>query len=151
MPDKKTIKNAMEKLELKSKEYLQRLNIFKENAADAYDKADKFDTTIISSNEDYMIKLQEGNREEFEILKENMAKAQSEEERESIRLRMKEIQEEMYKKDSENKEFYERQQEAHNKKFMKYLGVMAVTAGLVKYHKPIIDKGKKVIMKKISG
>lgn len=149
MSDKSTIKAKMDKLNLKSKDYLQRLNIFKDTATDALDDAGKFDSTIIASNEEYIIKLQEGDKEELEILKLNMEKAETEEEREAIRLRMKEMREEKYKKDTENKEFYENQQDSHRKHVMKILGAVAVTAGLVKFRKPIMDVGKKMLTKKI--
>ncbi len=149
MPEKKSIKEKFENMDFKGKEYLQRLNIFKSTADDAIKNAEMYDSNIITSNEEYINKLQEGDREEFEILKENMKKAESEEEREAIRTRMREMQDKRYEKDTENKVFYEKQQEVHNNNNMKILGAVAVAAGLVKFRKPLIEAGKAIIKKKV--
>lgn len=65
-----------------------------------------------------------------------------------IRKRIAEMQKERYAKDTENKQFYERQQEGHRNHNMKILGSLAVVSGLVyTFRKPLAEAGKKLITK----
>jgi hypothetical protein len=93
-----------------------------------------------------MEKLREADSSEYEILKINMEKAESPEEREDIRNRMAEMDKEHCAKDSENKAFYEKQQEAHRNYNSMILGSVALVSGLIYfYRKPLMDMGKKMI------
>ena len=84
----------------------------------------------------------------MEVLKQNMEKADTAEEREAIRKRMAEMQRARYEKDTENKKFCEDQQENHRNHNLKILTAIAVASGLVyKFRKPIIEAGKKLITK----
>ena len=77
-----------------------------------------------------------------------MEKAETAEEREAIRKRMEEMDKERYEKDTENKVFYEKQQENHRNHNLKILGSVAVVSGLVyKFRTPLMEVGKKMITK----
>ena len=83
-----------------------------------------------------------------EAAKYSIVKAETAEEREAIRKRMAEMDKERYAKDTENKTFYEKQQEAHRSHNLKILGSVAIVSGLVyKYRKPLMDMGRKLITK----
>lgn len=78
----------------------------------------------------------------------NMEKAESEEERSAIRSRLAEMNAQRYKKDTENKEFYEKQQESHRNHNLKILTSVAVITGLAyKFRKPLMNAGKALITK----
>lgn len=130
----------------KSEEHMRKVHVYKDTAINAMQDASQFDTTIVESNDGYMEKLKEAYSTEYEILKMNMEKADSAEEREAIRQRMAEMDKERYAKDTENKEFYEKQQESHRNHNLKILGSVAVVTGLVyKFRKPIMEAGKKLV------
>lgn len=132
----------------KSEDKISKIQMFKETANNAISDATEFDKTIIKSNEEYVNKLCEADNAEYEILKLNMEKAESNEERSTIRKRMVEMQKERYAKDTENKQFYERQQENHRNHNLKILGSLAVVSGLVyTFRKPLAEAGKKLITK----
>ena len=123
----------------KSEEHMRKVHVYKDTALNAMQDASEFDTTIVELNDGYM---------ENEILKLNMEKAETAEEREAIRKRMAEMDKERYAKDIENKTFYEKQQEAHRSHNLKILGSVAIVSGLVyKYRKPLMDMGRKLITK----
>ena len=126
----------------KGEDKIRKIQMFKETANNAISDATEFDKAILESNEVYVNKLCEADNAEYEILKLNMGKAESDEERAAIRKRIAEMQKERYAKDTENKQFYERQ---HN---MKILGSLAVVSGLVyTFRKPLAEAGKKLITK----
>ena len=53
-----------------------------------------------------------------------------------------------YKKDTENKEFYEKQQESHRNHNLKILTSVAIITGLAyKFRKPLMNAGKALITK----
>ncbi len=132
----------------KSEDKISKIQMFKETANNAISDATEFDKTILKSNEEYVNKLCEADNAEYEILKLNMEKAESNEERSTIRKRMVEMQKERYAKDTENKQFYERQQENHRNHNLKILGSLAVVSGLVyTFRKPLAEAGKKLITK----
>ena len=77
-----------------------------------------------------------------------MEKAESEEERSAIRSRLAEMNAQRYKKDTENKEVYEKQQESHRNHNLKILTSVAVITGLAyKFRKPLMNAGKALITK----
>lgn len=120
----------------------------KDAAINAIQDSTKIDTTIVEANVGYMEKLCEADSTEYEILKMNMEKAETAEEREAIRKRMEEMDKERYEKDTENKVFYEKQQENHRNHNLKILGSVAVVSGLVyKFRTPLMEVGKKMITK----
>ena len=132
----------------KSEDKISKIQMFKETANNAISDATEFDKTILKSNEEYVNKLCEADNAEYEILKLNMEKAESNEERSTIRKRMVEMQKERYAKDTENKQFYERQQENHRNHNLKILGSLAVVSGLVyTFRKPLAEAGKTLITK----
>lgn len=132
----------------KSEEHMRKVHVYKDTALNAMQDASEFDTTIVELNDAYMEKLREADSTEYEILKLNMEKAETAEERETIRKRMAEMDKERYAKDTENKTFYEKQQEAHRSHNLKILGSVAIVSGLVyKYRKPLMDMGRKLITK----
>ena len=99
-------------------------------------------------NDEYIKKLREADATEYDILKANMEKAESEEERSAIRSRLAEMNAQRYKKDTENKEFYEKQQESHRNHNLKILASVAVITGLAyKFRKPLMNAGKALITK----
>lgn len=125
---------------------IQKVHMYKDIANNAMKDALEFDKKIIESNDTYIDKLRLANSTEYEILKINMEKAESSEEREAIRKRMAEMDKEHYTKDTENKAFYRQQQESHRNYNLKILGSVAVVSGLVyKFRKPILEAGKKLI------
>ena len=100
------------------------------------------------ANKVFFLSAEEADNAEYEILKLNMEKAESDEERAAIRKRIAEMQKERYVKDTENKQFYERQQESHRNHNLKILGSLAVVSGLVyTFRKPLAEAGKKLITK----
>lgn len=145
MNERNTI--SRKKVSSENDKKIKKLSIYKEASIDAIREASKFDTAIIQSNDEYLKILLEADKTEYDLLKLNMEKAESEAERKAIRDRMAEMKKERYEKDSENKTFYERQQENHKNYILKILGSVAVMAGLVKFRKPIKDLSKKLITK----
>lgn len=132
----------------KGEDKIRKIQMFKETANNAISDATEFDKAILESNEVYVNKLCEADNAEYEILKLNMEKAESDEERAAIRKRIAEMQKERYAKDTENKQFYERQQESHRNHNMKILGSLAVVSGLVyTFRKPLAEAGNKLITK----
>lgn len=132
----------------KNEEHMRKVHMYKDAAVNAMKDASDFDNTIIESNEDYIEKLCQADSTEYEILKINMEKAESAEEREAIRDRMAEMDRERYYKDTENKQFFEGQQESHRNHNMKILGSIIIVSGLVyTFRKPIMAAGKSLITK----
>lgn len=83
----------------------KKFNVYKDTALSAIRDNTQFDTAIVKSNENYMIKLNEADKSEYELLKINMQKAGSADEREKIRNHMVEMRKERDTKDTENKAF----------------------------------------------
>ena len=134
----------------KQNEKLKKFNVYKDTALSAIRDNTQFDTAIVKSNENYMIKLREADKSEYELLKINMQKAESADEREKIRNYMVEMRKERDAKDTENKAFYEKLQENHENYNLKIIGSVAVVLGFAyKYRKPILDAGKKLITNKV--
>lgn len=137
------------KVKRKSREAVHKVAMYKETAVNAIQKVTEFDSLIIASNDEYLDKLQQADSFEYEILKINMEKAETETERIAIRTRIAEMKRERYSKDAENKGFYEKQQSGHKNYTLQVLGSVAVVAGLVaKYRKPLMTAGQKLIMKR---
>lgn len=128
---------------------LQKLNMYKEAAKSAMDNNTTFGSKIIDANNEYLNKLCQADQPEYNILLENLKLASSEEERAEIRARMVEMKKERFEKDTENKKFYDTQQENHRNFNLKVLGSVAIATGLVvwKYRKPILNAGKNLITK----
>ena len=77
-----------------------------------------------------------------------LGQLESEEERSAIRSRLAEMNAQRYKTDTENKEFYEKQQESHRNHNLKILTSVAVITGLAyKFRKPLMNAGKALITK----
>lgn len=127
----------------KQNEKLKKFNVYKDTALSAIRDNTQFDTAIVKLNENYMIKLREADKSEYELLKINMQKAESADEREKIRNYMVEMRKERDAKDTENKAFYEKLQENHENNNLKIIGSVAVVLEFAyKYRKPILDAGK---------
>ena len=132
----------------KAEDSIRKMTIYKDSAVNAMKDSLEFDKKIVESNDEYIKKLREADATEYDILKANMEKAESDEERAAIRKRIAEMQKERYAKDTENKQFYERQQESHRNHSLKILGSLAVVSGLVyTFRKPLAEAGKKLITK----
>lgn len=132
----------------KSDESVRKFNMYKDTAVNAMKNVTEFDSKIIDSNEEYLDRLLQADASEYEILKENLKIAESQEERAEIRKRMAEMKKERYEKDTENKGFYEKQQESHKNYTKQVLCSVAAVAGLIyKFRKPIMDTGKKLLTK----
>lgn len=126
---------------------MQKITMYKDTSLSAMKNVLEFDTLIIKSNSEYLDELLQADKTEYEILKDNMAKAESVEERQAIRDRMAEMKKERYEKDTENKSFYEIQQSSHKNYTKQVLLSVAIGTGLFKYRKPIISFAKKLISK----
>ncbi len=128
---------------------LRKMNMYKDAAKNAMDNNTAFDSKIIDANNEYLNKLCQARQPEYDILLENLKLASSEEERAEIRARMAEMKKEDYEKDTENKKFYNNQQENHKRFNLAVLGSVAVVTGhfVWKYRKPILNAGKKLITK----
>ena len=124
----------------KQNEKLKKFNVYKDTALSAIRDNTQFDTAIVKSNENYMIKLNEADKSEYELLKINMQKAESADEREKIRNHMVEMRKERDAKDTEN----------HENNNLMIIGSVAFVMGLAyKFRKPILDAGKKLITNKV--
>lgn len=144
MAESELIKNPSKK-EAK----LRKLNIYKEAAKTAMDNISDFDKKILDSNNDYIEKLCQADQTEYNILLENLKLTDSEEERAAIRARMVEMKKERYQKDTENKEFCDKQQENHKHGILQIVGSVAIVTGVVyKFRKPLMEAGKKLITKR---
>lgn len=128
-------------------ELTRKIQIYKDAAASAMQDATEFDKSVVEANEDYIGKLTESDATEYDILKLNMEKAETAEERQAVRESMEEMREKRYQKDTENKEFYEKQQREHRKHALQILGSVAIVAGLVKFRKPLMNGAKALITK----
>ena len=91
----------------KAEDSIRKMTIYKDSAVNAMKDSLEFDKKIVESNDEYIKKLREADATEYDILKANMEKAESEEERSAIRSRLAEMNAQRYKKDTENKEFYD--------------------------------------------
>lgn len=132
----------------KAEDSIRKMTIYKDSAVNAMKDSLEFDKKIVESNDEYIKKLREADATEYDILKANMEKAESEEERSAIRSRLAEMNAQRYKKDTENKEFYEKQQESHRNHNLKILTSVAVITGLAyKFRKPLMNAGKALITK----
>lgn len=132
----------------KAEDSIRKMTIYKDSAVNAMKDSLEFDKKIVESNDEYIKKLREADATEYDILKANMEKAESEEERSAIRSRLAEMNAQRYKKDTENKEFYEKQQESHRNHNLKILASVAVITGLAyKFRKPLMNAGKALITK----
>lgn len=87
--------------------------MYKDIVIDAMKDVSEFDSSILKSNDEYPDVLVHADKLEYDLLKENMEKAETAEESQAIRDRMIEMKKERYQKDTENKVFYERQQTHH--------------------------------------
>ena len=132
----------------KSERSFRKANLYKNATMNALKEVTEFDSKIINSNDRYLETLKEADSIEYEILRENMAKAETEVERQAIRDRMAEMKKERYQKDTENKEFYEKQQNNHKNYTLQILTSVAAVVGVIKFRKPIMDIGKKLITKR---
>ena len=127
---------------------LEKSRLFKDAATNAMDNELNFDKAIVASNDEYLSKLQDADTQEMDILRQNMDKAETPEEREAIRNRLDEMRKGRYEKDTENKRFYEAQQEKHRNFILKVLGTIAVSTGLIHtFKKPLSNWGAKFITK----
>lgn len=141
-------KEVVKRRKTKEEDKIRKIQMFKETVNNFISDATEFDKAVLELNEVYVNKLCEADKAEYEILKLNMEKAESDEERAAIRIRIAEMQKERYAKDTENKQFYERQQENHRKNSLKILGSLAVVSGLAyRFKKPLAEEGKKLIKK----
>ena len=135
----------------KNYEKFRRMHMFKDSANKAMELDNDFDKNIITANDEYIAKLEKADVTEYDILRLNMENAETAEERAEIRKRMAEMKDDRYRKDTENKEFYERQQEGHRNHTMRILGTVALVAGLAtvsyKFAKPVLKAGKNLITK----
>lgn len=132
----------------KAEDSIRKMTIYKDSAVNAMKDSLEFDKKIVESNDEYIKKLREADATEYDILKANMEKAESEEERSAIRSRLAEMNAQRYKKDTENKEFYEKQQESHRNHNLKILTSVAVITGLAyKFRKPLMNARKALITK----
>jgi len=132
----------------KSETLLRKITLYKETAINAMNSEKEFGTAVIQANDGYLETLLKADETEYDILRENMAKDESAEERQAIRDRMAEMKKERYAKDTENKGFYERQEDKHKTYTLQVLGSVAIVAGVaVKFKKPLIEAGKKLISK----
>lgn len=132
----------------KAEDSIRKMTIYKDSAVNAMKDSLEFDKKIVESNDEYIKKLREADATEYDILKANMEKAESEEERSAIRSRLAEMNAQRYKKDTENKEFYEKQQESHRNHNLKILTSVAIITGLAyKFRKPLMNAGKALITK----
>ena len=132
----------------KAEDSIRKMTIYKDSAVNAMKDSLEFDKKIVESNNEYIKKLREADATEYDILKANMEKAESEEERSAIRSRLAEMNAQRYKKDTENKEFYEKQQESHRNHNLKILTSVAIITGLAyKFRKPLMNAGKALITK----
>ena len=132
----------------KSESSFRKANLYKDATMNALKEVTEFDSKIINSNDRYLETLKEADSIEYEILRENMAKAETEVERQAIRDRMAEMKKERYQKDTENKEFYEKQQNNHKNYTLQILTSVAAVVGVINFRKPIMDIGKKLITKR---
>ena len=140
--------NEIGKKNAKSETLLRKITLYKDTAITDMDNEKEFGTAVIQANDGYLEKLLKADETEYAILKDNMARAESETERQAIRDRMAEMKKERYAKDTENKGFYERQEDKHKTFTLRVLGSVAIVAGLtVKFRKPLIEAGKKLISK----
>lgn len=140
--------NEIRKRNGKSETLLRKITLYKETAISAMNNEKEFGTAVIQANDGYLETLLKADETEYDILRENMAKAESAEERQAIRNRMAEMKKERYAKDTENKGFYERQEDKHKTYTLQVLGSVAIVAGVaVKFKKPLIEAGKKLISK----
>ena len=130
----------------KREDFIRKANMYKDIVINAMKDVSEFDSKVLKANDEYLDVLAQADKPEYDILNVNMEKAETAEERQAIRDRMVEMKKERYQKDTENKAFYERQQTHHRNYTLQVLGSMAVVTGLVvKFKKPIIDVGKKLI------
>jgi hypothetical protein len=133
----------------KRADVIRKTNMYMDTAVNAMTKVTEFDTKIVEANDEYLEKLRQADCSEYDILKINMDRAETETERQAIRDRMAEMKKERYIKDTENKSFYESQQTAHKKYTLQVLTSMAAVTGLVvKFRKPLMTIGKKMIAKR---
>lgn len=143
--------NTIKKHNTKKNDTIYKTDIYADTAKNAMKNVSEFDSMIIEVNGEYLEKLTQADKMEYDILKDNMIKAETEKERQAIRDRMAEMKKERYEKDTENKTFYEKQQESHKNYTLKVLCSLAVAAGLVGvgcvYKKPLTNIVKSVITK----
>lgn len=127
---------------------LRKLNLYKDSAITAMDNVSDFDKKVLDTNNEYLEMLSRADQPEYNILLENLKLADSKEERADIRARMAEMKKERYHKDTENKEFCDRQQENHKHSILQIVGSVAVVTGVIyKFRKPLVNVGKKLITK----
>lgn len=133
---------------------IRRSCIYKDAALNMIKDSTAYGSMLIESNEEYMEHLTKSDKEEYDILKLNMMKSESEPERELIRREMADMREARTMKDTENKAFYERQQQEHSDNSRKILNsiFLAVIIGSVggvgyKYRKPILATCKSLAIK----
>lgn len=127
---------------------LRKLSLYKDSAITAMDNVSDFDKKVLDANNEYLEMLCKADQPEYNILLENLKLADSKEERADIRARMTEMKKERYQKDTENKEFCNRQQENHKHSILQIVGSVAVVTGVIyKFRKPLVNVGKKLITK----
>lgn len=127
---------------------LRKLNLYKDSAITAMDNISDFGKKVLDTNNEYLEKLCLADQPEYNILLENLKLTNSEDERAAIRARMAEMKKERYQKDTENKEFCDRQHENHKHSILQIVGSVAVVTGVVyKFRKPLMNVGKKLITK----
>lgn len=144
MKEKNT--KSVSKSDKKREDTFRNKIIYKDVAINALKDVTEFDIKIIESNDEYLEKLCQADSSEYDLLKANMEKAESDAECQAIRDRMAEMKKERYEKDSENKEFYKKQQDGHKNYTLQVLGSVAVVTRLVViYRKPIMDMGKRLL------
>lgn len=132
----------------KKENAIKKTSMYVESAKDAIKSVSEFDTATIKANDNYLGLLAEADKIEYDILKENMIRSETEEERQAIRDHLAQMRKDRYVKDTENKKFYEVQQTNHKNYTMQVLASVAVVTGVVfKFKKPIADFGKKLITK----
>ncbi len=108
-----------------------------------------FNSKVLEVNNEYLERLCRADQPEYDILLENLRLATTEEERAAIRARMAEMKKERDQKDTENKMFFDKQQDRHKHATLQILVYVACVTGVVTYknRKPLMETAKKLITK----
>ena len=129
----------------RSQPLIRKIEIFKEAAVDEIKNSTELDKKIVEEKSTYREKISSSHTEEYKILAKNMEKADTPEERQAIRDQMESIRKDEREEAKDFNEFADNVHGNHHKHSMQVLGAIAITAGLVKFRKPIMDFGKSLI------
>lgn len=126
---------------------LEKISMLKETVISGINSGSEVGRKIVEEKSIYRGKVTESYAPIYESLEKQLSKAESEEERREIRANMLEFKKLERDESKDYDEFAGNTQVESNDYILKCSIIVAVSAGLIKFRKPIMNVGKQLIQR----